>query len=179
MSQFYIASTGGGPGGNITFNEDVGSATPAAGILNVVGAGGATTSGAGNTITITAPAVAGLLSNTVTITAAEIKNLSNVPIALLPAPPAGQVYIIWYSVAEYLFGTIPFDMGSSAFSVFYDAALTVGATSGTFSLLGQSENTFNTFTQNFSFSLHDVSQTNWLTYQFYLGNPGGIDPPTG
>lgn len=35
-----------------TYNEDVGSAIPAAGILNIVGGTGITTSGAGNTVTI-------------------------------------------------------------------------------------------------------------------------------
>lgn len=37
-----------------TYTEDVGSAVPAAGNLNIVGAGGITTSGAGSTVTITA-----------------------------------------------------------------------------------------------------------------------------
>ena len=37
-----------------TYTEDAGSATPAAGNLNIVGAGGITTSGAGSTVTITA-----------------------------------------------------------------------------------------------------------------------------
>lgn len=176
-----VNSSGGGGGGTITFVTDAGTATTNAGTVAVNGAGGAVTSAPGNAhqIVITAPAVAGLLSNTVTVTAAQIKNLSNVPKALLPAPPAGQVYIIWYSVAEYLFGTIPFDMSSTALSVYYDAALTVGGTSGNFGMLGQSANYFVTFPQTWSFSLHEVSQANWLTYQFYLANPGGIDPPTG
>lgn len=38
----------------LQFDEDVGSAVPAANILNIVGTGGITTSGAGNTVTITA-----------------------------------------------------------------------------------------------------------------------------
>lgn len=51
MSQAGLVSIAGG-GGAITFNEDVGSAVPAAGIINVVGGAGIDTSGAGNTITI-------------------------------------------------------------------------------------------------------------------------------
>lgn len=38
----------------LQFDEDVGSAIPAANILNIVGSGGVSTSGAGNTVTITA-----------------------------------------------------------------------------------------------------------------------------
>lgn len=51
MSQAGLVSIAGG-GGAITFNEDVGSAVPAAGIINVLGGAGIDTSGAGNTITI-------------------------------------------------------------------------------------------------------------------------------
>lgn len=40
----------------LQFDEDVGSAVPAANILNILGTGGITTSGAGNTVTITAGA---------------------------------------------------------------------------------------------------------------------------
>ncbi len=43
-----------GPTVAITYQTDSGSATPAANILNVIGGGGATTSGSGNTITVTA-----------------------------------------------------------------------------------------------------------------------------
>jgi hypothetical protein len=51
MSQVAITSISGA-GGVITFTEDSGSATPAAGILNVLGGVGCTTTGAGNTVTI-------------------------------------------------------------------------------------------------------------------------------
>lgn len=51
MSQAGSISVAGG-GSAIQFNEDVGSAVPAAGIVNVLGGAGITTTGAGNTITI-------------------------------------------------------------------------------------------------------------------------------
>lgn len=51
MSQAGNVSVAGG-GGAIQFDEDAGSAVPAAGIVNVVGGAGITTTGAGNTITI-------------------------------------------------------------------------------------------------------------------------------
>ena len=41
----------------ITFDEDSGSATASSGVINIVGAGGVSTSGAGNTITITAGSI--------------------------------------------------------------------------------------------------------------------------
>lgn len=52
MSQIYlpVSST---PAVATTYVTDSGNAVPAANILNVLGAGGVTTSGAGNTITIT------------------------------------------------------------------------------------------------------------------------------
>ena len=53
MSQAGMISVAGG-GGSTTFVENTGSATPAAGIINVLGGAGITTSGSGNTITISA-----------------------------------------------------------------------------------------------------------------------------
>jgi len=44
----------------ITFDADSGSATPSAGIINIVGAGSTTTSASGNTITITSSGGGGL-----------------------------------------------------------------------------------------------------------------------
>lgn len=63
MSQAGIISVAGA-GGSIQFDEDVGSALPAAGIVNIVGGAGISTSGAGNTVTITATG-AGYTWNTV------------------------------------------------------------------------------------------------------------------
>ena len=51
MSQVALTSVAGG-GGVTTFVEDTGSATPAAGIINILGGVGCTTSGSGNTVTI-------------------------------------------------------------------------------------------------------------------------------
>src|SRR5271166_317071 len=53
MSQAGMISVAGG-GGSTTFVENTGSATPSAGILNILGGSGITTSGSGNTVTITA-----------------------------------------------------------------------------------------------------------------------------
>lgn len=52
MSQAGITSVAGS-GGATTFVEDSGSASPVAGILNILGGTGISTSGAGNTVTIT------------------------------------------------------------------------------------------------------------------------------
>lgn len=51
MSQAGFISVAGG-GGATSFVEDTGSATPAAGVLNVLGGVGCSTSGSGNTVTI-------------------------------------------------------------------------------------------------------------------------------
>lgn len=64
MSQAGIISAAGG-GAATQFDEDTGSAVPAAGILNVVGGSGITTSGSGNTITISAVS-SGFTWNTIT-----------------------------------------------------------------------------------------------------------------
>lgn len=74
MSQAGLISVAGG-GGSTTFVENVGSATPAAGILNVVGGAGITTSGAGNTVTISAVS-AGFTWNDVT-TATQLITIEN------------------------------------------------------------------------------------------------------
>lgn len=70
MSQVALTSVSGG-GGATSFVEDTGSATPAAGILNVVGGAGIATSGSGNTVTITATG-AGFKWNNVTGTSAQM-----------------------------------------------------------------------------------------------------------
>lgn len=53
MSQAGLTNISGG-GGVTQFNEDTGSAVPAAGIINIVGGTGISTTGSGNTITINA-----------------------------------------------------------------------------------------------------------------------------
>lgn len=61
MSQAGTVGSSTSPS-NLTFVEDVGSATSSGGIINIVGGVGITTSGAGSTVTITASAT----SNTIT-----------------------------------------------------------------------------------------------------------------
>lgn len=55
MSQAGIVSIANG-GGATQFNEDSGSAVPAAGIINILGGVGISTTGAGNTVTINSTA---------------------------------------------------------------------------------------------------------------------------
>lgn len=50
---------------NIEFDADSGSAVPSSGIINIIGAGGATTSASGNTITITAGGGSGFTWNVI------------------------------------------------------------------------------------------------------------------
>jgi len=64
--------------GDITFNADVGSATSVAGIVNVIGDGDITTSGAGNTLTINAPAVVETTYTTDSGSAIPIGDILNV-----------------------------------------------------------------------------------------------------
>ena len=64
MSQAGIINSSGMPAVATTYTTSAGNATPALNILNVLGAGGITTSGAGNTITITTtdPSVSGTVN---------------------------------------------------------------------------------------------------------------------
>lgn len=52
MSQIYKAGVGGTPSVPTSFTEDVGTAVPAANNLNIVGADGIQTRGAGSTVTV-------------------------------------------------------------------------------------------------------------------------------
>jgi hypothetical protein len=66
MSQIINLNTTGGGGGVLTLTGNAGGAiSPVLGNINIVGAGGANVSGAGNTLTITVPA-GGLPWNEVT-----------------------------------------------------------------------------------------------------------------
>ena len=64
MSQAGIINASGMPAVPTTFTTNAGNATPALNVLNVLGAGEITTSGAGNTITITTtdPSVSGTVN---------------------------------------------------------------------------------------------------------------------
>lgn len=104
MSQIYTAVTGNVPA-NVptTFVADAGSATPAANILNVVGAGGTITAGAGNTLTITTVATVLTWTDEAVSFAAAVNNgyfCTAALTATLPAAPTqGQVIIIETTVA--------------------------------------------------------------------------------
>lgn len=180
MSQAGTVNSSGGGGSNITFVTDSGSATPSASILNVNGAGGATTSGSGNQIVITAPAVAGLLSNDTIITSAQIKAISGNFYSLLPVAAPGQVFIIWYAVVEYLFGTTPYTPHGTNFLM--NLTPNLNNTWGSFAqagMLDQSENAFYMPGASFPFSgnVQGVTQTVWKTYNLYLTSFTGA--PTG
>lgn len=73
MSQSGSFSTGGG-GSSITFNTQAGTATPTAGVINIYGAGTATTSGAGNTVTITTTGGSSFTWTIVTVNTAMASN---------------------------------------------------------------------------------------------------------
>ncbi len=82
MSQAGFISVASG-GGATTFVEDVGSATPAGGIINVLGSPGVSTSGSGNTITISVKDTG--LTGTATTVGAVSANLITVPLGGVPA----------------------------------------------------------------------------------------------
>jgi len=105
MSQLFTAVTAGVPT-NVptTFVADAGSATPAANILNVVGAGGTTTAGVGNTITITTTATVFPWTDEAVGFTAAVNNgyfCTAALTALLPAAPTqGQVVVIEVDTAS-------------------------------------------------------------------------------
>ncbi len=104
MSQIFTAVTASVPT-NVptTFVADAGSATPAANILNVVGAGGTSTAGAGNTLTITTVATTFTWTDEAISFAAAVNNgyfCTAALTATLPlAPTQGQVVVIETTVA--------------------------------------------------------------------------------
>ncbi len=105
MSQLFTAVTGNVPT-NVatTYVTDAGNAIPAANILNVVGAGGSTTAGAGNTVTITAVATIMTWTDKAINFTAAVNNgyfCTAALTATLPAAPTqGQVVIIETTVAN-------------------------------------------------------------------------------
>src|SRR6266403_2141180 len=99
-----IASTGV----SLTFDGNTGSATPAAGILNIVGTGGLTTTASGNTVTIAGGSNVPQ-SITLNLTNSQIKNLQATPIQILAAQGANTIVVPISSVAFLNYG------GSNAF----------------------------------------------------------------
>jgi hypothetical protein len=93
MSQAGLASTNGMPTPT-TYVTNAGNAVPVANILNVLGAGGVTTSGAGNTITVTSidPSFSGT-GNTVGAVTADV---ITIPLGAVPG-----VYIFDVKVASF------------------------------------------------------------------------------
>lgn len=77
MSQAGIISVAGA-GGTTNYVEDIGSATPLAGVLNIVGGPGVSTTGAGNTVTINVSDTG--LTGSVTTVGAVSANLIVVPL---------------------------------------------------------------------------------------------------
>lgn len=92
MSQVALTSVAGG-GGATTFVEDTGSATPAAGIINILGGVGCTTSGSGNTVTIDVSTVGFDWVNVTATTAQMVKEhgyaANNALLVTLTLPPPG------------------------------------------------------------------------------------------
>jgi hypothetical protein len=62
--------------------------------------------------TITGPGDA-MLQISTTLTAAQIQSLYSNPITLLPAPPAGYLYLVYSASLHYKFGTVPFNFPTS------------------------------------------------------------------
>jgi hypothetical protein len=99
MSQIFTAVTNNVPT-NVptTFVADAGSATPVANILNVVGSGATSTSGAGNTLTITSTSNVIPWTDEAAGFTAAVNNgyfITAALTALLPASPTqGQIVII-------------------------------------------------------------------------------------
>jgi hypothetical protein len=100
MSQAGIVSTSGGPPPPdvpTTFVEDSGSATAAANILNVLGTNGISTSGSGNTVTIS-------VQNGVTNTGQTI-NVQTIDLTTIDCSIAGT-YFIESRIAGYTAGNL-------------------------------------------------------------------------
>ncbi len=82
MSQAGLVNPTIAPPGSIDFVEDVGAATPIGNILNIVGSNGITTSGAGNTVTISlvTPRISGTVNTVGAVTGDAITlNLGATP----------------------------------------------------------------------------------------------------
>lgn len=114
----YGLEQAGSSGGTLTVDGNSGSATPAAGILNVVGTGGITTSASGNTVTINGSNVP--LSLTTTLTSTQIKNLAGSPITVLAAPGANRQIVVRNVDTFFSYGgTNPFTTGTNPSIVLY------------------------------------------------------------
>jgi hypothetical protein len=104
---------------------DAGTATPSAYVLNVKGAGTTTTSGAGNTITVTSTGGSGFLTASVNLIYTDIQSLGTIPIEIVPSPGPGFA-LMFIGVSSVLFyqGTDVFH-GAGAVNLSYG---TTGAT---------------------------------------------------
>ena len=88
----YGLANAGSSGGTLTVDGNSGSATPAAGVLNIVGTGGLSTSASGNTVTISGGSNVPQ-STTLHLTNAQIKNLQATPIQILAAQGANTLIV--------------------------------------------------------------------------------------
>lgn len=107
----YGLEQAGSSGGTLTIDGNSGSATPAGGILNIVGTGGITTSGSGSTLTINGSNVP--LLTKLTLTSSQVKNLAGTPITLISAPGVNNLIIMrGIDVMMAYGGTNPFTASS-------------------------------------------------------------------
>lgn len=97
-SAVWIQLTNQSTGANTTYDEDTGTATPIGNVLNVVGGSGVTTSGSGNTITIS-------IQNSQTSTGQTV-GATTADLATFDCAPAGT-YFFTTQLAAYASGGTP------------------------------------------------------------------------
>lgn len=104
-----------------------GTAVPAGNVLNVLGTNGITTSGAGNTVTITNSSH--IIQTNVTILSTEIKALNGSPKVLIAPPLAGQSIQFIGAQAKFIYG------GNSVFTNPSDLQITSNTASGIYTAI--------------------------------------------
>lgn len=125
MSQAGLSKNPNSAPGATSYVTNSGTAAPIAGVLDIIGINGISTSASGGTVTITAPNQNMLIVKK-TLTSADLKALGGTPFVMVAAQGANTVIVPISITARFVYGTDQFTDGS--ITLFYGSAAGISLT---------------------------------------------------